>query len=91
MNIQLTPYFEKQMRELPKPTRLSVIDVLESSEAAPSLSSIKHLKSLSSRKGKRYYRIRSGMYRIGFELINDVLIFRSVGTRGGFYKEFPPK
>ncbi len=58
-------------------------DVLEVSR----LSDIKNLKKI---KGyNRYYRIRKGDYRIGFEYDGDCLIFMRVLRRDDIYKHFP--
>jgi mRNA-degrading endonuclease RelE of RelBE toxin-antitoxin system len=91
MQIQITPYFQKRLKELPKPTRESIIEAIERCEIATSLRDILHLKDLKSKKKHRYFRIRVGSYRIGFELIQDVLVFQTLGNRGDFYKEYPPK
>ncbi len=91
MQTQITPYFQKRLRELPKPIRLGIIETIEQCNEASSLREILHLKDLKSKKNRRYYRIRVGSYRVGFEIIQGVLVFQTLGVRGDFYKEYPPK
>jgi mRNA interferase RelE/StbE len=90
METQITPYFQKRMRELPRPIRLSIVESIEQCNAAVALRDIPNLKDLKSKKNRRYYRIRVGSYRVGIEIINGVLVFQTLGVRGDFYKEYPP-
>ncbi len=90
MQTQITPYFQKRLKELPKPIRDHIIEVIEECNTAYSLRDIRHLKDLKSKKKRRYFRIRVGSYRVGFEVIQDVLVFQTLGVRGDFYKEYPP-
>ena len=91
MQTEMTPYFQKQLRELPKPIRNSIIEKMELCDQAASLRDILHLKDLKGKKNRRHYRIRVGSYRLGFEIIQNVLTFQTLGLRGDFYKTYPPK
>jgi mRNA interferase RelE/StbE len=90
METQLTPYFQKRMKELPRPIRLSIVESIEQCNAAAALRDIPNLKDLKGKKNRRYYRIRVGSYRVGIEIINGVMVFQTLGVRGDFYKEYPP-
>ena len=63
----------------------NIIYSLESAESIENVSNIKKLIGYTS-----YYRIKMGVYRIGFELINDKEIkLITVLHRKDIYKKFP--
>ena len=60
---------------------------IEEVEAAPNLDMISNLKQL---KGEReYFRIKTGNYRIGLKLENDIFIFIRFLHRIDIYRYFP--
>ena len=60
--------------------------VLEIEKAALT-SEIKNLKKL--RGEKKYYRIRSGRYRVGIRIDNDIVSFVRALPRKDIYRYFP--
>ncbi len=65
----------------------SVLNIIIKIEACHSISEINNLKKL---KGfKNFYRIRSGGYRIGVQIENEVVTFAAFHHRKDIYKHFP--
>ena len=89
MRFQDTKEFRKSLTRLPNAVQIQAIQAIENIEAATTFSDIPHFKAL---KGYRnYYRIRIGSYRIGLYWDSEMFLIESVGTRGDFYKTYPPK
>lgn len=91
MTIEITKQFIKEASKLPSTVQVQVAAVIDEVRAASMITDIRHIKHLYAKKKRIYYRIRVGDYRIGMQLINDVLYLQTVGTRGDFYKDYPPK
>ena len=72
-----------RFRDIHKKIEKVIIDV----EKAGSLSQIKNLKKLKGQT--KYFRIRSGDYRIGLYIENQVIEFTTIDHRKGIYKHFP--
>jgi mRNA interferase RelE/StbE len=88
MKTEFKKLFLKEIVKLPDAkTKKAVAKCIEEVEAASDSSEIKNLKKLSGYTD--YYRIRIGSYRIGIAIINQVVYFVTVGSRGDFYKLFP--
>lgn len=86
--------FDKSIRKLPKAYIRRVFDFIAIIEEAHNAQDIIRIRDIKAIKGYRdFYRYRIGEYRIGIEIdtTNDTIIFHYVGTRGDFYKNFPPK
>jgi len=68
--------------------KLKIREIIEEATAANKLAEIKNVKKM---KGyKTYYRIKSGDYRIGFELVdNTTVYFIIVAHRKDIYNIFP--
>jgi mRNA interferase RelE/StbE len=91
MTTEITKQFIKEATKLPNTVQIQVAAVIDDIRAALSVTDIRHIKHLYAKKNRIYYRIRVGDYRIGMQLINDVLHLQTVGRRGDFYKDYPPK
>lgn len=91
MNIEITKQFIKASGKLPAPTQIQVAEAIDNVRLAVSITDIRHLKSLYSKKNRIYYRIRVGEYRIGLQVIEGVWYFQTIDIRGDFYKTYPPK
>jgi mRNA interferase RelE/StbE len=89
MRYQDTKEFRKSLIRLPHSVQIQVIHAIENIEIAATFSEILHFKAL---KGYRnYYRIRISTYRIGLYWDGEKFLIESIGTRGDFYKTYPPK
>ena len=89
MRFQDTKEFRKSLVRLPNNIQISIIETLETIEKATNFNDIPHFKALKGHKN--YYRIRIGTYRLGLYWDGDKFFIESVGTRGDFYKTYPPK
>ncbi len=67
--------------------RQRVREIIEQVEAAETPSDVANLKKL--RGGERYYRIRTGDYRIGLILEGDTIMFVRFLHRKDIYRYFP--
>ncbi len=61
--------------------------IIQSAEKATRTSEIKNLKKLKGEK--TYYRIRSGRYRVGISIKDDVISFVRALPRKDIYRYFP--
>lgn len=68
-------------------TRRRIREIIEQVEAAETLSDIANLKK--RRGSDRYYRIRTGDYRIGLILERDSVVFVRFLHRKEIYRYFP--
>lgn len=79
--VVLTPEAQKQSLDLPMPIRARLYRVLERLTEWPDVSGAKPLRGdLAGR-----YRIRTGDYRIQFQIIGDVVTVEKIGHRDRFY------
>ena len=92
MNYIATPRFRKAARQLSTEARQRLANLIIEIEAASTLFDLTNCKKMQGKTNKRYYRIRFGDYRLGFtvDAQNTVLLIE-VGSRGDFYKTYPPK
>ena len=59
-------------------------------EVDASINSLSQIKNLKKLKGQtKYFRIRSGDYRIGLYIENQVIEFTTIDHRKDIYKHFP--
>ena len=61
--------------------------IIESIEDADSLSSLLSIKKLKGHD--QFYRLRVGDYRLGFAVIDDIVVFVRFLNRKDIYKYFP--
>lgn len=89
MRFQDTKEFRKSLTRLPNAVQIQALQAIENIEIATTFGDILHFKVL---KGYRnYYRIRMGAYRMGLYWDGEKFLIESIGTRGDFYKTYPPK
>ena len=90
MNYTTSSHFRKAARQLSNENRKRLALLLQSVEAAQTLSDLPNCKEMQGKNNKGYFRIRFGDYRLGFKLQNDNTLFLiDVGPRGDFYNRFP--
>lgn len=88
MLVNFTRHFLKDLDKLNQPSiKKDILDLIVQVEKAMSLSEIQNIKKL---KGfPTAYRIRSGDYRIGLFIENNIVKFGRVAHRKDIYKIFP--
>lgn len=91
MQIQLTDPFLKGLRQTPNHIQRRVLESIAQCRIAQSVGDIAHRKPLYAKKNRVYFRLRIGDYRVGVQVIDDILHFQNIGLRGDFYKTYPPK
>jgi mRNA interferase RelE/StbE len=65
-----------------------IVEVIKDLEKASSLHQVKSVKKLQG--FKNYYRVRIGDYRLGFELIdNMIILIILISHRKDIYRKFP--
>jgi mRNA interferase RelE/StbE len=85
--------FLKDLKSLSPKMQAGVKTVLDKLRVATNLetSGVDYALMEGQKQGQNYYRIRVGGYRIGVEYLRPDLIVIIIASRGGIYKEFPPK
>ena len=88
MNIEFTGKFEKQIDQIrDKKLKSEIANIVRAVIAAQTLARVPNLKKL---KGyKTAYRIRTGNYRIGIIIQNNVILFAAFADRKDIYNIFP--
>lgn len=89
MRVQFTKSFAKDLREHRKNRELlgqiqKIIEYVEQAEAVIELTNLKQLKAEG-----RYFRIRTGDYRIGITIEDDLVTFVRALHRKEIYRFFP--
>ena len=89
MRVLFTRSFAKDLRKHRKNRRIlnQVQKIIENAEQAEVISELTNLKQLKAEG--RYYRIRTGDYRIGVTIENDEITFVRVLHRKEIYRFFP--
>ena len=87
MQIETKSSFIKDLKEIPKETRLKVAEVINDLEQAKSLASLACIKKLKGHHN--FYRIRIGNYRLGFALEGETVILVRFLPRKDIYRFFP--
>jgi len=89
MKLKFDQSFLKSLEKLTDETLKKKISVIIlNTEKADSILNINQIKKLKGYKS--YYRIKSGDYRLGIELIdNNTLVFITIMHRKDIYKKFP--
>lgn len=93
MEIIITKSYIKDLAKLPKPVIVAADEIITKLRSAKSLQSsgVDFKKMEGQKKGEKYYRIRTGEYRIGIENINPKIIVLVIVKRESIYQVFPPK
>jgi len=88
MIIEFTRQFSKDLEKLNQTSvKKDISDIIEQAGKAAHFTEIKNIKKL---KGYLIaYRIRSGDYRIGLHIHNNIIKFVRVAHRKDIYKIFP--
>ena len=80
--VRLTATARQQLLQLPKSVRARMYDLLERLEKWPNVSGAKPLRgNLAGR-----YRLRTGDFRMQFQIVNNVVIVEQIGHRDRFYE-----
>jgi mRNA interferase RelE/StbE len=88
MKIEFTKRFDKQLDKIKDIQLRDEISVVV--KECIDKESIHQVHSVKKLKGyKNYYRIRTGNFRIGIALDNNVVVFSAIYDRKEFYKFFP--
>jgi mRNA interferase RelE/StbE len=88
MNIRYTKKFLKQAGKFQNTkTGNEILSIIQDAEKAASIQDLKSIKKLTGYK--TFYRIRVGDYRLGLNLVNNVLEFVTFDHRKDIYKYFP--
>ncbi|MES2809696.1 MAG: type II toxin-antitoxin system RelE/ParE family toxin [Bacteroidota bacterium] len=88
MKTEFTRLFLKDLDKISqKSVKSSVLEIIDEVEKLRSLSEITNIKKLKSYHTA--YRIRTGDYRIGIIVDNDVVVFTRLVHRKDIYKVFP--
>jgi len=80
----------KELKRCPQDIQFDVLRVLDEIEKADNLLLIPNIERLTGYRS--FYRYRTGSWRVGMELKNDIIkvcLIMTVRPRGGFYKNFP--
>jgi mRNA interferase RelE/StbE len=89
MKLLFDESFEKSIKKLDnKQLKKKIINLIEVIEKAERLAEISNVKKMQG--FQKYYRIRIGEYRLGFEMIDaETILFILVSHRKDIYKYFP--
>lgn len=88
MKTEFTARFLKDLDKLRQAAvKKDIKDIIEIIEKTPSLSEIKNIKKLKGHSAA--YRIRSGDYRIGVFIENNIVEFIRIAHRKDIYNIFP--
>jgi mRNA interferase RelE/StbE len=80
--------FIKSLNKSDSRLKLKISEIIQEIEASATLVDVKQCKKLKGHK--TYYRIKTGDYRIGVELIRpDTVRFILVSHRKDIYNKFP--
>ena len=88
MQVKFEARFAKDLRAIRDQKLLNKIkEIVDECKSANSLSELNQLKKMQGYDS--FYRIRSGEYRIGIEIVADEIIFTRFLHRKDIYKYFP--
>ena len=80
--VRLTATAREQLTQLPKSIRARIYALLERLEKWPNVSGAKPLRGdLAGR-----YRLRTGDFRVQFQVVDRVVIVEQIGHRDRFYE-----
>lgn len=92
MNYVASSRFRQSARQLSNQTRQKLAHIILEIEKAQTITDLKNCKELQGKANKGYFRIRFGDYRLGFTIdAQNTVLLVDVGSRGDFYKTYPPK
>ena len=89
MNLLFDESFEKSVKKLKdKKVKIRVIDLIETFQEAENIAEVPNIKKMQGFQS--FYRVRLGDYRVGFELLEDNIVYLIlIAHRKDIYKYFP--
>ena len=88
MEFKFKKSFERDFKKVKdKNLAKAILECVHKVSSAQTINDISNLKKISGHKSA--YRIRSGNYRIGIIIENNVAIFVAFAHRKDIYKKFP--
>lgn len=81
--VLITAEAQQQFSELPKAVRARIEKLFARLERWPDVSGAKPLRGTLTGR----YRMRSGDYRVQFQVAEDVVTVEKIGHRDGFYED----
>ena len=89
MNLLFDESFEKSIKKLKdKRIKIRVIDLIETFQEAENITEVPNIKKMQGFQS--FYRVRLGDYRVGFELLEDNIVYLIlIAHRKDIYKYFP--
>jgi mRNA-degrading endonuclease RelE of RelBE toxin-antitoxin system len=80
--VRLTATAREQLANLPKSIRARMYGLLERLEKWPKVSGANPLRGNLA----GWYRMRTGDFRMQFQVVDNVVIIEQIGYRDGFYE-----
>ncbi len=88
MNIQFRASFIRDIEEIKnRGVAVKIKKVVEDLEKAPQIKDISNLEKLKT--GEGYYRIKTGDYRIGILIVDNIVVLLRCLNRKDIYRYFP--
>lgn len=88
MKVEYRKKFLKELSQLPLNPRLDVEDFVF--EILPEASTLTAIGKVEKMKGyKNFFKVRFGNYRLGLQLVDDIVIVEIIAHRKEIYKLFP--
>lgn len=81
--VTITPGAVQQIRALPNPIQVRLLHMVERLQRWPAVSGAKPLRGALAGR----YRMRTGDYRVQFQVRGELVVIEKVGHRDGFYGE----
>ena len=88
MRLIISNRYIRELRNINHVTQRQAAEALEQIGNAQTFSDIPHFKALKGHPN--FYRIRVGNYRIGLYWNGETFYVERIGSRGDFYKTYPP-
>jgi len=88
MKVEYRKRFLKELAQLPKNPRVEVEKFVF--EILPEATTLVSIGKVEQMKGYRhFFKVRFGNYRLGLQLVDEVLIVEIIAHRKDIYKFFP--
>lgn len=81
--VTITPGAVQQIRALPNPIQVRLLHMVERLQRWPAVSGAKPLRGALAGR----FRMRTGDYRVQFQVRGELVVIEKVGHRDGFYGE----
>ena len=89
MNTDFKTSYGQDVKKTSKALKARIKEAVKTVEEAKTMKDIPQLKKAKGCKKGISYRIRIGDYRIGVEIVGDMVTFTTFGHRNCFYNKFP--